>query len=164
MDPVNVPVKRFYIAYNKGGLWLTIPIAILLVITLGGGVFITNLYRDTTNLVVQAIGQDVITPLIATPTLVISVLLTKRGWQQAYLIWLGILVYIVYTYVGYAFSARFNSLFLIYVALLGCTTHALIGGLATMDSATLKAYFTEQTPTKTVAVYLALIATLFYLL
>lgn len=145
-------------------LWITIPIAILLMIASGGGVFISGLYRDAPNLVIQAVGQDFISLAVALPTLVISALLTSRGSQRARLVWLGGLVYTVYTYVGYAFSVRFNQLFLVYVALLGCSTYALIGGLVTTDWAGVNAGFTERTPVKTVSVYLAVIAGLFYLL
>jgi len=145
-------------------LWLTIPIAILLAVAAGGGLFIKGLYRDTPNLVTQAIGQDAITLVVALPTLVISAFLTSRGSQRARLVWLGGLIYMVYTYVGYAFAVRFNSLFLVYVALLGCSTYALIGGLVATDWAGIKAGFTERTPVKAVSIYLAVTAALFYFL
>lgn len=145
-------------------LWLTAPIAILLAIASGSGVFISALYRDTPNLVVQARGQDAITLVAALPTLAIGALLAGRGSRRARLVWLGGLVYTVYTYVGYAFAVRFNSLFLVYVALLGCSTYALIGGLVTTDWAGVKAGFTERTPVKAVSLYLSVIAGLFYLL
>jgi hypothetical protein len=54
-------------------------------------------------------------------------------------------------------------LFLIYVALLGCSTYALIGGLVTTDWASLKAGFTEQTPFRAVSIFLVVIAGFFYL-
>jgi hypothetical protein len=145
-------------------LWLTVPIAILLVIAAGSGIFISDLYRDTPNLVAQAIGQDAITLVVALPTLVIGAFLISRGSKRARLVWLGGLIYTVYTYVGYAFDIRFNPLFLVYVALLGCSTYALIGGLVTTDWAGIKAGFTERTPVKAVSIYLAVIAVLFYFL
>lgn len=151
-------------ARNIIWLWLTVPTAILLAIASGSGVFISGLYRDAPNLVAQAVGQDAITLVIALPTLVIGAFLASRGSQRARLVWLGGLVYTVYTYVGYAFAVRFNSLFLIYVALLGCSTYALIGGLTTTDWAGIKAGFTERTPVKGVSIYLGVIAGLFYLL
>lgn len=94
-------------------LWLTAPIAILLAVASGSGVFFSGLYRDTPNLVAQAIGQDVITLVVALPTLLIGAFLTSRGSQRARLVWLGGLVYTVYTYVGYAFAVRFNFLWLV---------------------------------------------------
>jgi len=145
-------------------LWLTVPIAILLAIAAGGGVFINGLYRDTPNLVAQAIGQDAITLVVALPTLVIGAFLASRGSQRARLVWLGGLVYMVYTYVGYAFDIRFNPLFLVYVALLGCSTYALIGGLVTTDLAGIKVCFTAKTPIKAVSIYLGVFAVLFYVL
>ena len=145
-------------------LWLTVPISFLLAVASGSGVFISGLYRDSATLVAQAIGQDGITLIVALPTLLIGAFLAGRGSQRARLIWLGGLVYVVYTYVGYAFDVRFNSLFLIYVALLGCSTYALIGGLATIDWSGIKAGFAEGTPVKAVSIYLAVIAGLFYLL
>lgn len=147
-----------------GWLWLTAPIAILLAIASGSGVLMRGLYRDLPNLVVQARGQDVITLVVALPTLVIGAWLTSRGSQRARLVWLGALVYTVYTYVGYAFAVRFNPLFLVYVALLGCSTYALIGGLVTTDRAGIQTSFTQRTPVKAVSLYLAVIAILFYAL
>lgn len=144
--------------------WLTIPIAILLALAAGCGLFISGLYRDNPGLVAQAIGQDVVTLLVALPALIISAFLTRRGSQRARLIWLGVLVYVVYTYASYAFAIRFNPLFLIYIALLGCSTYALIGGLATTDWARIRASFSERTPVRAVSIFLFVIAGLFYLL
>jgi len=149
---------------TKGWLWLTVPIALLLAIAAGSGLFVDTLYRDSPNLVAQARGQDLITLAVALPTLVIGAWLTGRGSQRARLVWLGTLVYTLYTYVGYAFVVRFNPLFLVYVALLGCATYALIGGLVTTDLGGIQANFTAQTPVKAVALFLALLAALFYAL
>lgn len=145
-------------------LWLTVPIAILLAIAAGSGIFISRLYRDTPKLVAQAIGQDAITLVVALPALVIGAFFTGRGSQRARLIWLGILVYVVYTYASYAFGIRFNPLFLIYLTLLGCSTYALIGGLVTTDWAAIKAGFTERTPVRGVSIFLVVVAVLFYLI
>jgi hypothetical protein len=146
----------------NGWLWLSAPIALLLAIAAGSGLFVHGLYRDTPYSVAQALGQDAITLGVALPTLVIGALLTWLGSQRARLVWLGGLVYTVYTYVGYAFDVRFNPLFLVYVALLGCSTYALIGGLVTTDRAGMQASFNGRTPSKTVSIYLAVLATLFY--
>ena len=143
-------------------LWLTFPIAILLTIAAGGGVFISGLYCDTPYFVAQAVGQDLISLAIVLPTLTVTAFLASRGSPRARLVWLGGLVYLVYTYVVAAFNVSFNSLFLVYVALLGCSLYALIGGLVTADMAGIKACFTEKTPVKAVSIYLAVLAVLFY--
>ncbi len=149
---------------TNGWLWLTVPIALLLAIATGSGLFVRGLYRDTPYSVAQVLGQDAITLGVVLPTLVMSALLTWHGSQRARIVWLGALAYMVYTYVGYAFDVRFNPLFLVYVALLGCSTYALIGGLVTTDWTGVQASFNGRTPVKTVSIYLAVLATLFYLL
>jgi hypothetical protein len=145
-------------------LWLTLPIAILLAIAAGGGVFISGLYRNNPYFVAQAVGQDFISLIVVLPTLIVTAFLAGRGSPRARLIWLGALVYLVYTYVVAAFDNNFNSFFLVYVALLGCSLYALIGGLVTTDMPGIKASFTEKSPVKTISVYLAILAALFYFL
>jgi hypothetical protein len=145
-------------------LWLTLPIAILLAVAAGGGLFITGLYRDASNLAAQAVGQDLISLAIVLPILITTAILAHRGSVRARLVWLGTLVYLVYCYALLAFDIKFNLLFLVYVALLGCSLYALIGGLVTADMAGIKASFAGKAPVKTVSVYLAVLGALFYFL
>jgi hypothetical protein len=145
-------------------LWLNIPIAILLVIATGGGLFINGIYRDNPNFVSQARGQDFISLVVLLPVLIITAHLTKRESVQGRLIWLGVLTYLIYTYAVAAFDNNFNPLFLVYVALLGCSLYALIGGLATTDLEGIKVSFSKATPVKVISVYLAILMLLFYFL
>ncbi|HEX2728468.1 MAG TPA: hypothetical protein VHM16_01865 [Rubrobacteraceae bacterium] len=149
------------------GVWLrlTVPISILLVIATGCELLIDGLFRgDAPYFVAQTIGQDVVTLLVALPALVIGAVLAARGSGRARLVWLGVLVYLVYTYAIYAFHVRFNPLFLVYVALLGFSLYALVGGLATTDFDVIKARFTEGTPVRVASIFLAIVAATFYLL
>jgi len=143
-------------------LWLTLPIAILLVIAGGSGFFVDGLYRDTTSFMAQAVGQDLVTLIVVLPALIISAIFAGRESQRARLIWLGVLVYLVYMYIIAAFNVRFNPLFLVYVALLGCSLYALIGGIATTDLEAIKTRFTEKTPVKAVSIFLAVLVLSFY--
>jgi hypothetical protein len=143
-------------------LWLTGPIAFLVAIAAGVGFFIDDLYRDAPVNAAQAVGQDLITLVVALPVLVVSAILALHGSMRAHLVWLGALGYLVYTYASYALAIEFNSLFLVYVALLGLSLYTLIGGLATMDFAEIKAHFSRGTPVKAVGIFLAVVAVLFY--
>jgi hypothetical protein len=145
-------------------LWLTVPIALLLAIAAGSGLFVSGLYRDNDNILAQAVGQDLVSLAVVLPTLIVSALLASRGSARAWLVWLGAMGYLVYSYVTYAFAVRFNALFLVYVALLGCSLYALIGGLAATDLAGIQAHFTPKTPVRAVSLYLAAVVVLFYLL
>jgi len=145
-------------------LWLTAPVAVLAAVATLGELFFSDVFRrDTVYLVVQALGQDVVTLGIALPALVIGALLAGRGSGRARMVWLGALLYLVYTYAIYAFQVDFNPLFLVYVGLLGCSLYALIGGLATTDMKGTRARFGAGTPTRTVSIFLAVVAAMFYL-
>lgn len=131
-------------------------------IAAGVGFFVEDLYRDEPYFAAQAVGQDLITLVVALPVLVISAVLAGRDSGRAYLVWLGVLVYLVYSYVIYAIAVQFNPLFLVYVALLGCSLYALIGGLAATDFAEIKGRFSRGAPVGAVSIFLAVLAVLFY--
>jgi hypothetical protein len=149
-------------AQATGWLWLTAPIAVLLAVATLGELLADGVLRGTPYFVAQAIGQDFVTLALALPALVVGAILARRGSGRARLVWLGALTYVVYTYAIYAFVVEFNPLFLVYVALLGCSLYALIGGLATTDFEGLRASFARETPVRAVSIFLAAMAVLFY--
>ena len=160
--PTTVEAVRIDPRRTTIWLWLTAPITILLAIAGGSGVLVEDLYRDNPSLVAQAFGQDVITLAVGLPALVISAIFAGRGSTRGRLVWLGVVAYVVYTYMTYAFGIRFNPLFLAYLALLACSLYTLIGRLATTDFEAVRARFSARTPVKAVSVYLAAVAVLFY--
>ena len=143
-------------------LWLTVPIAILLAVAAGCGLLVDGLYRDVPSMVTQAKAQDIVSLGVVLPILMITAVLTLRGSLRARLIWLGALVYLVYTYASFAFAIRYNPLFIAYIALLGCSLYALIINLATIDYAEMKARFASRLPAKVVCLFFVLIVILFY--
>jgi hypothetical protein len=145
-------------------LWFTAPIAILLALAAGSGLLVEGLYRDVPDLVAQAKGQDLLSLAAVLPAMIVTAWMASRGSLRARLVWLGGLAYLVYTYASFAFAIRYNPLFLVYIALLGCSLYALIGGFATLDLAEVKARFAERTPVRAVSIYLAVLASLFYLM
>jgi hypothetical protein len=58
----------------------------------------------------------------------------------------GLLAFTVYNYAIYTFTIHFGPLFLVWVAVLGLSVFALIGGLATLDAAAVKAPFGRAMP------------------
>jgi hypothetical protein len=96
-------------------------------------------------------------PWQSPPALVISAIVAGRGPTRGRLVWLGVVTYVVYAYLTYAFGVRFNPLFLAYLALLACSLYALIGGLATGLRGRW-AHFTARTLVKAVSVHLAAVA------
>ena len=144
----------------RTSLWLTAPIAILLAIAAGAGMITEGLYRDVPDIVAQAKGQDLISLILVLPILIVTAILARRGSLQARLIWLGALTYLVYTYASFAFAIQYNPLFLVYIALLGFSLYALIGGLATLDMAEVKARYIDQTSARAASIFLSAAAVL----
>ncbi len=140
------------------------PIAILVAIVSGMGLFLPNFDRDPPAWALQTIAQDFTDLVVVVPTLITSALLAKRGSQRARLIWLGALSYLVYSFVIYAFGVQHNALFLVYIAALGCSLWALIGGMVTTDWRAIAVRFASRTPAKVVSIFLIVLAALFYLL
>ncbi len=147
---------------GNGWLWLTVPICALLAIAAGTGVFMSGFYRDSASYVAQARGQDLISLFIALPMMIVASWLSGRGSTAARLVWFGGLAYLLYTYIFFAFDMRFNSLFLVYVALVACSLYGLIGGLVSANKLAIKTMFSERTPVRGVSTYLAVVMVLFY--
>ena len=148
---------------NRSWLWLTVPIAALLLLVSGIGLWVPGFYRGPLAWTVQAVAQDFINLVIVLPVLIISGYLAFHGSQRGHLIWLGTLSYLVYSFVIYAFGVYYNSLFLVYVAVLGCCLWALIGGMATTDWRAIRMRFATNTPVKLISVLLLIQVVLFYL-
>lgn len=90
---------------------------IVLILVLGtvasaGGLFLPELYRDTAWTVPQNRGQDLITMAVALSALVAALQGFGRGSARAMLIWIGLLGYMFYTYMGASFAYAFNEFFL----------------------------------------------------
>jgi len=112
-----------------------------------------QVYRDAMTLRVQAHGQDWVTLVIGVPLLVVSLVFSVRGSLRARLVWLGALVYFLYTYASYTFGAAYNDLFLLYVALFSFSFFAFVLGMMSLDVRDIRFRFSERTPEKIVATY-----------
>jgi hypothetical protein len=146
----------------NGWLGLTAPIGVLLAIAAGSGLLVPGLYHGSPYFTTQAVAQDLVSLAVGLPFLIATAVRATCGSLRARLLWLGGLIYLVYTYAIAALEVRFNALFLVYVALLGCSLYALIGGLVTTDLPAVKASFSEKASVKPVSVYLGVLAILFY--
>lgn len=119
--------------------------------------------KETEILADQAAAQDLVNLLLVAPVTVLLGWFATRGAVRAYLVWLGFLAFTLYNYAIYAFSIHFGPLFLVWVAVLGLTLFALIGGLATADSETMKSHFVGRS-TRWPGWFLIAIAALFAML
>jgi hypothetical protein len=125
---------------------------LLAAVAAAAGLIHPELYeRDSTSMAAQAVGQDLVTLVVAVPLLFLSAALAWRGSVRGRLLWLGALAYFLYTYTVALFGLRFNPLFLVYVAIFSASLYGLILGLRSLDVEELKGNFSPKTPRKTAA-------------
>ncbi|MEV5967170.1 hypothetical protein AB0L70_35700 [Kribbella sp. NPDC051952] len=119
--------------------------------------------QETVALADSSTAQDIVNLFLVAPLMAGLAVWASRGSLRAYLCWFGFVAFTVYNYVIYTFSIHFGPLFLIWVAVLGLSLFALIGGLTTLDTASVKARFgARSAPLQ--AWFLIAVAALFALL
>lgn len=81
---------------------------------------------ESPNWQVQSTGQDLVDSLFIVPMLLICTVFTLRNNKTAFFIWGGIHLYLLYTFIIYAFNIHFNSFFLFYCVVLGISVYSLL--------------------------------------
>lgn len=146
-------------------LWLSIGAALLAIAGSIIGLAVPGIYADLTPAFLpQALAQDIANLAIVSPAWLILAAMALRGSLRAYLLWLGVLIFTIYNYVIYTFSIPFGPLFFLWVAVLGLSLYALIGGVAVVDQEKIKASFTSPRAVSVTAWLLIVTAVLFSLL
>ena len=144
-DPSSAPHPSNTEIISLPGLWAGLSIAAAVIGGVGSIVGLLNPHaiygEETAVLADQAAAQDLTNLLLVSPLLVVLGLQAAHGSVRAYLCWLGCLAFTTYNYAIYAFTIHFGPLFLPWVAVLGLSTHALLGGAAALDTAAAKNWF-----------------------
>ncbi len=151
---------------NKLGkiiLALSLPLLVFLVIASYSGIFITTTYaRNTASFAAQGIGQDIVNLFIVAPLLLASSILFYKGNKRAMLIWAGLDLYVIYSYVIYCFAQPFNFLFLVYCAVLGFSFYAFVYLMTNSINTPIKQWYKSEKRIKLVIIFNVIIAGLFY--
>jgi hypothetical protein len=151
------------VSRGRGWLWLTVPLAALLALVSVAGLTQPDLYRGPPAWTLQAVAQDLADLVLVLPVLLAGAWLAARGSWRGWLIWLGSLSYLVYTFAIYAFAVAHNAYFLAYTAILGLSFWAFVGAAVATDWNALARRIGPANPARRwVALYLAVPALLFY--
>lgn len=142
----------------------TVAIAALATAASALGLFRSGFYSDAYALQLQAYGQDMVTLVVIVPLLVLGLWFALRGSLRGYLLWLGTLGYLAYTYLVYAVITQFNPYFLGYVALFGLATYTLVAGLLQTDAEAVRGRLEADLPVGLVVGFLAIMGGLVALL
>jgi hypothetical protein len=155
---VSAPNRDLTVAYR-----LSAALAVLLLVASVVGLFVPSVYRDPREWADQARGINLVDLVITLPTLAASIMLASRGSWRARIVWLGILGYVLYDEVIFAFDVAFNPLFLVYVGILSLSFWSLIVILTRLDVDALRLRFSLETTIRAVSLYLLAVAALFFL-
>jgi hypothetical protein len=102
----------------------------------------------------QGIAQDYVTLFIGIPVLLFALLLAHKGSLAGRYLLAGTLGYFLVTYLFYTVMGMYNQLFLVYVALMGCSFFGFVLTLLSFDTITLRGHFGADTPIKTIGGFL----------
>jgi hypothetical protein len=143
-------------------LWLSILTALLAVAGSLTALLTPSIYAALTPAFLpQALAQDIANLAVVSPAWLILAVLALRGSLRAYLLWLGVLAFTVYNYVIYTFSIPFGPLFLLWVAVLGLSLYALIGGVSGMDHKAVQSAYASRGAITVIAWFLIVTALFF---
>jgi hypothetical protein len=149
---------------SKIALWLSVIDALLVLLASASGILLKSIYaRETLSWALQGIAQDIVN-LVAVVVLCIAAYFVNKGSVKAFLIWSGVLLYLLYAYSIYAFDIHFNSLFLVYVAILGLSFYALVSSVIQMHFNDLQTSFSANPLARVVRVFFLLLGIVFCLL
>lgn len=103
-------------------------------------------------------GTALVIMVLAIPALVVAMIFTRRDSARALVVWLGALAYISYQSVLFLFATPFNSLFLIYVALLSLAFWSIVVIVRKINLPAFHARFDEKLPARGIAIYATVLA------
>jgi hypothetical protein len=147
---------------NRRWIYLSLAAAFLMALSSAGGLFLPGTYaRETASWAAQAAGQDIANLFFVFPATLAALHFAYRGSLRGTLVALGLLIYIVYSFVLYAFFVHFNSLFLVYVAVLGLSGFALSGCAIQMNREEVSRILAGNPKGKLVSVILLVFGVLF---
>jgi len=145
---------------GRWALWLSFPLALLLAIESLAGLFLPSVYANENRLYpAGAVGPDAMNLIVVVPALVVTAVLTLRGWKGARLVWTGTVLYVVYAFIYYTLDVRFNHLFWLYCAVQGLSFYMLIGGLPALSIPEIARRYSSRAPAVATAIlFLVIVA------
>lgn len=105
-------------------------------------------------------GTALVIMALAVPALVVAMVVARRGSARALVVWLGALGYISYQSLLFLFATPFNSLFLVYVALLSLAFWSIVALVRGVDIPSFRARFDDNLPARSIAAYAVVIGLL----
>ncbi|MEG6611252.1 hypothetical protein V6C42_00055 [Pseudoclostridium thermosuccinogenes] len=116
----------------------------------GGGIY----KMHTVAQVYQVIPHDMVNLFLALPALLISFAFVRKGILKAKLFFMGVTLYLLFTYGIYTFYTMYNRLYLCYVAIMGLCFFMFLITLKGTDATKVEELFKDNYPNKLVGGFL----------
>ena len=140
---------------------VALPLAAIAAIA---GLLLPGLYRDTADGIRQARATDLVTLLVALPTLAIGLWRARAGSVGGRFVAVAALGCLAYSYAIYAFSVVIDPLTPVHIAILGLATWSLVLTVFALDHATIELASRFRLPRRTTGGFLIAVAGLFAIL
>lgn len=146
-------------------LLLSLPSVLVIVVTALAGIFIPGTYyKETANWALQSMGQDLVDLFLIVPLMIASSILAFKKNRLGFIVWGGINLYLIYTYVIYSFDIHFNRLFLAYCTVLGLSFYSFIYFIYLSVKKQITYATVNKTSIRIIAGYFLIIAYMFFFL
>lgn len=132
IDETRSVSRRRSPASGVAGRRVALVAGALMAVASLAGLTVDGLYQDPAEVVALLRGYDVVSLLLAVPTLAVCVL-ALRDSVRARLVLTGVLAYTLYAYAVLVFGTSFNDLFLVHVAVLSLSVWALVLTVRDLD-------------------------------
>ncbi len=120
--------------------------------------FIADLFPDETAWAREAFrGGDLVTLVVAVPTLIAAVVLVRRGSIRAIPVWVGALFYFLYMDAYAVFGAAFNDAFLLHIAVFSLAMFAIACALPAIDRTAVADAFRPNRAARGIGVFLIVV-------
>jgi len=145
---------------GRWALWLSFPLALLLATSSVLGIFLPSVYsNETSPYAAGAVAADLVNLVVVIPFLMVTAILTMRGWMGARLIWMGTVLYVTYAFIYYTLDVRFNHLFWVYCVVQGLSFYVLVGALPALSISEIARRYSSRAPTLATAIlFLVIVA------
>lgn len=138
--PVSGRLRIFYL--------FSALIALLMTFSSAAGLLYSSEFYIGEKLSTAFIPTDLVNLVLGLPAFLISILLSKQGKLIGYLVWPGMLMYVLYIYIPYILLVPFSFLFPVYLLMVTLSLWILIGLLASYKPDPIKDQLLHSIPEK----------------
>jgi hypothetical protein len=140
--------------------WLSGSLALVTALAAAATFFIPGVLRGPAVMNGSARGTALVILAVGVPALLIAMWSAANGSIRALIVWLGVIAYLSYNAVMFAFATPFNQLFLLYMAMFSLSFWSATSILHRVDVKALRARFSRRLPVRALATYALVIVAL----